>query len=432
MKRKYVMSLVSIFAASISIGCLASAADLTADLTFAWWGSQTRTERTQAALDLYSSEHDGITFDTQTSDFSDYWAKLATSAAGNALPELMQMDYTRIKEYTTNGLLADLTPYIDKGLLDVSDISEGIVASGSIDGKVYAICNGVNAPSLLYNKTLMDDLGIEVKDNMTLDEFMSISKEVYETTGVKTMLPYVASDNFLPYTLRADGITDLFGDGSAFTVEDGSVFERFFEIYQTGTEEGWALGADFLAEVTPGTVEESPMIYYSTPSTQTWCVFFWSNQMAAMVANAPEDMEIGITTWPSDNPVASNFLKPSQFFSVTRDAGENEEEAVKVLDFLINSVEANEILLGERGVPAPSDVAEAISPLLDEASQTVVTYINDVVTPNCSPISPANPEGASEVYSYVEELLEMVQYGEMNAQEAAAELFTHGNEILGR
>ena len=55
----------------------------------------------------------------------------------------------------------------------------------------------------------------------------------------------------------------------------------------------------------------------------------------------------------------SNFLKPSQFFAVSRDAGENEAEAVKVVNYLLNSEDANKILLGERGVPASSVVASA-------------------------------------------------------------------------
>ena len=48
----------------------------------------------------------------------------------------------------------------------------------------------------------------------------------------------------------------------------------------------------------------------------SWCALFWSNQVTAMQATAPEGVEIGITTWPSPDPVKSNYLKPSQFFSV--------------------------------------------------------------------------------------------------------------------
>ena len=80
-------------------------------LTVAWWGNQTRNERTQAALDKYSELNPGVTFDGQFSEWSDYWNKLATAAAGHSLPDVLQMDYAYLDQYVTNNLLVDLTPY---------------------------------------------------------------------------------------------------------------------------------------------------------------------------------------------------------------------------------------------------------------------------------------------------------------------------------
>lgn len=400
-------------------------------LTFAWWGNQTRNERTQAALDLYSEQNAGVTFDTQPAEWNDYWTKLSTLAAGNSLPECIQMDYSYLEQYVSADLLVDLTPYVESGVLDVSKVDPGILESGSVDGKLYAICAGVNAPSLFYNKTLLDSLGITVKDNMTLDEFMDVARQVYEKSGVKTDLPYAAGDNYLPFLLRSHGTNQLFNDDS-LNVPNAEALLPGFEIYETGTKEGWIIGADVHAELTSNSVEQSPLVYFSSEATQSWCGFFWSNQLSAMVAVAPEGMEIGITTWPSDDPKLSNFLKPSQFFSVSRDAGENEEAAVKVVNYMLNSVDANEILLGERGVPASSEVAAAIAPLLDTTAQTVTGYINDVVTPNCSPISPAIPDGANEVYDYYNQLVDKILYGQMTSADAAAELFEKGNEIMAR
>ncbi|MBP3544342.1 MAG: carbohydrate ABC transporter substrate-binding protein [Lachnospiraceae bacterium] len=444
MKKKLLsMVLATSMVATMLVGCggnSGSATGTTAaagnnaqsvSMTFSWWGNQTRNERTQAALDLYSQQNAGVTFDAQPAEWSDYWTKLSTLAAGNSLPECLQMDYSYLEQYVSSSLLADLTPYVESGVLDVSKVDPGILESGSVDGKLYAICAGVNAPSLLYNKTLMDELGIKVKDNMTLDEFMDVARQVYEKAGIKTDLPYSAGDNYLPYIMRSKGTTALFNDDS-LNVADEKAFVEYFSIYETGTKEGWIVGADIHAELTSNSVEQSPLVYFSSEATQSWCGFFWSNQLSAMVAAAPEGMEIGITTWPSNDPQKSNFLKPSQFFSVSRDAGANEEAAVKVVNYMLNSVDANNILLGERGVPASSDVAAAISPLLDETAQTVTTYINDVVTPNCSAISPAIPDGANEVYDYCNQLVDKVLYGEMTAEEASAELYKKGNESMGR
>ena len=92
-------------------------------LTFTWWGNQLRNDRTQEVLDMYSAANPGVTFDAQPAQWSDYWTKLATAAAGNALPDLIQMGYTSaLEQYVDNGLLEDLGPYVESGLLDVSAI----------------------------------------------------------------------------------------------------------------------------------------------------------------------------------------------------------------------------------------------------------------------------------------------------------------------
>ena len=408
-----------------------SAAAGNVSMTFTWWGNQTRNERTQAALDLYSEQNPGVTFDTQPAEWNDYWTKLSTLAAGNSLPECLQMDYSYLAQYVAADLLVDLTPYVEDGTLDVSNVSQSILDAASIDGKLYAICAGMNAPSLFYNKTLLDSLGITVKDNMTIDEFEAVAREVYEKSGVKTDLPYSAGDNYLPYAMRSHDVVKLFNEDS-LNVTDAASLVPGFQIYEDGVKDGWIIGADVHAELTSNSVEQSPLVYFSSEATQSWCGFFWSNQLSAMVAAAPEGMEIGITTWPSENPQKSNFLKPSQFFAVSRDAGENEAEAVKVVNYLLNSEDANKILLGERGVPASSVVASAIAPLQDETAQVVTKYVNDVVTPNCSAISPAIPDGANEVYDYYNQLVDKILYGQMTAQEAAEDLFKMGNQIMSR
>ena len=396
-------------------------------LTVAWWGNQTRNERTQAALDLYSSQNEGVTFDVQMNAWNDYWAALATASAGGSLPDVIQMDYQYLSQYVENNLLVDLKPYVDSGVLEVAQMTEGITKSGSVGDGLYAICLGVNAPSLLYNKTLLDEAGITVKDNMTMDEFIALSKEVYEKTGVKTNIGY-GTDMVFDYMLRGRG-TSLFKDGQLnATLED---VEYFFGLYEQGIKEGWHVGSDIFAEVTIGSVEQDPMIYGSDPANMSWCAFFWSNQMTAMQAAAPEGMEIGITTWPSPDPKASNYLKPSQFFSVSAQ-GQNIDEAVKVVNFFLNSEDCNKILLAERGIPAAADVAAAVAPELDEVNQKVITYINDVAGPNSSDVPAADPAAAPELFSLVDEIIEQLCYGSMSAADAAAYFMDEAPAIMNR
>ncbi len=436
MKKQISLALAGIMAVGMLSACgssqgsgastqSAETADGAVNLTFTWWGNQTRNERTQAALDLYSEQNPGVTFDPQFAEYNDYWDKLATAAAGHALPDIVQMDYSYLEQYVSNGLLVDLTPYIENGTINVDNVDEGILNSGKVGDGIYALCNGVNVPALLYNKTLLDSVGITIKDNMTMDEFIAVCKEVYEKTGYKTNIAY-GSDAYIDYYCRAYDEVIYEADSIGASQE---TLDAFYSLYEDGINEGWLLDPSVFAEVTIGSVEQDPMVYGSSPETMSWCFFAYSNQLTACKSAAPEGMEIGMTTWPSPDPVKSDFLKPSQFFAISVDS-KNPDEAAKVLDYITNSVECNNILLGERGVPISTEVSNAISENLSDDDRNIITFINDVVTPNSSTISPPAPTAASEAYNLNRNLVEKVCYGELTAAEAAQQMYEEGNEIM--
>ena len=453
MKRKFALLLAAAMTAASLAGCGSSsasgdtAADTTAaeagttetaestegsnsgsaNLVMAWWGNQTRNERTQKIIDLYSEQNPGVTIDGQFSEFNDYWQKLATAAAGHSMPDIVQMDYKYLNQYVTNGLLVDLTPYVEDGTIDTADCNQDVLNSGSVNGGLYALCNGINSPAFLYNKTLLDENGITVKDNMTLDEFIDVCKEVYEKTGYKTNLCYNQNEQWIEYFLRADDIV-LYEDGK-LGGDSYEPYADFFKLYEDGLKDGYVIDPSVFAERSIGSVEQDPLVYGSSPETMSWCAFAYSNQLTATVSAAPEGTEIGLTTWPSADPKKSDYLKPSQFFAISTDS-KNPEEAAKILNFITNDVDCNNILLGERGIPLSSKTAEAIAPNLDETTQKVITFVNDVVSANSSQVNPPSTNGASEVNDLINKLQEQVCYGQLSAEDAGKQLFEQGNQIM--
>lgn len=411
----------------------AEAADASGEqinLVVAWWGNQTRNERTQQVLDMYAAAHSNITFDSQPAAFADYFTKISTAAAGNAVPDVLQTNYAAItREYIDGGVLLDLMPFVESGALDVSSIDQSILDSGSKDGKLYCICAGVNVPALIYNKTLTDELGIEIKDNMTTDEFMAISREIYEKSGVKTDVAYGNAESMLTYIMRGEGVEDIYAEDH-FSVESEDAFVPFFDIYETGREEGWMIDANVYAELTLNSVEQAPLVYFSSPSSQSWCALYWSNQLTAMKNAAPEGMELEFTTWPAKDPAKADYLHPSMYFSIGATTA-HPDEAVDVLNYIINDIDANNVLLAERGIPAATAVADAIAENLSEENKKEIVLVNDVVAPNSSLITPVAPPKAAEVHQLANELVEKIMYGELTSEEASAQLYQQGNTILG-
>ena len=350
-------------------------------LTMAWWGNQVRNERTQQALDAYKEES-GITVSGQFYQWGDYWSKMATSAAGKKMPDVIQMDMSYIQQYVDKGQLLDLTPYIEDGTLDTSNISEDIVNMGKVGDGIYGIAAGTSASCMFYNKTLLDELGITINDNMTLDEFIDISKQVYEETGYRSNLYHYGL--YMDMYARANDIqaSDKLGGDSA---DD---YLPYFETLETGIKEGWQI----------------------------------SPSQAA-------DTDSALTTIPTTDPQKSNYVKPAMYFSVSADTA-NPEEAVKLLNYLTNSETAYDILLAERGVPASTAISEAIMDKLSPAEQENANFVNNVIAPNSSPMPPFPVEGSTEAQDLLRKLEEKVKYGEYTAQQAADEYFTEENKML--
>ena len=390
-------------------------------LRFSWWGNQVRNEKTDKVLKMYSEENPGVTFQEEINEFSSYWDRLAAQSAGNDLPDIIQMDYRYIDQYVSNGLLLDLTPYVESGQLDLSNIAEPTIESGTIGDGLYGICNGLNAPMTVYNKTITDQAGIEIGDELTMEQYIQYSKEIYEKTGVQTNIAYGTGTKYLQYFMRDKGET-LFDNKGGLGGQE-STFAEFFRLYENAINEGWHTDPAAFVEISTTSIEEDAI-----HSGKSWSTLIWSNQYTAAMNSKPEGAEYAVCTWPADQIKAANFTKPSQFFCVSSNS-KNPEEAVKVINYLTNSQECNDVLLGERGVPASTVIADSITPKLSQDEQLVISFVT-MVSENCSALDPADPVGAGEITNLVDSLVEEVCYGSKTAEAAAAEFYQKGNAIL--
>ncbi len=400
-------------------------------LSMAWWGNQVRNERTEGMLDLYMEKHPDVTFNQSAYVWNDYWTTLAVSQASSTLPDIIQQDYAYIEQFVKVDDLVDLRPYTETGAFDISKIEENVIKTGQVAGDdgIYAICAGLNAPAMLYNKTLTDSLGIEVPDNITMEQFAEISKKIYDETGVKTNYGYGKSENQTTYYIRSKGNTAFFEVG-ALAYDDYTMLTGWFDWMQKSIDEGWQIDVAIAAE-TADAIEQSPIVYFTSPNTQSWMTCCFSNQIDSYADSASklaEPIELGITSWPSEVPANSNYLKSSQFYSVTTDS-KNEALAVDVINFFVNDVDCNNILLAERGIPANVDVAAAIFDNMTPGNQMASEYL-EVVAANCSEIFPPLPNGTNEVVALIGTTIEEFMYGELDADAAAKKIFDEGNKIM--
>lgn len=417
--KKWLAVLVSLMTLMTCVS-FASAEGITLDV--AWWGSQGRIEAFEKALDLYS-QSTGVTISTQTNGFSDHITAMTTAGASGDLPHMFMLQSAYMGSFIEGGMLVDLTPYVQNGTLDVSKVSQNVLDTGVVDGALYGVSAGTNAPALVYNKTLLDANGITVKDGMTLEEFCVLAKEIYDKTGVKTAVTNWTT--ITEYLARAEGY-HMFADGK-LGVDTYEALLPYFQLVERGYQEGWLIDYSVVANATA--TEEQPLVTGAEPEFSSWCAFYYSNQLQSLQDAAPEGVELSLTTWPSDNVAASNYLRQAMCWCISSQS-DNVEEAVKLLNWWINSVEAQSCVLGEPGVPANAEVATAIKPLLTVPAQKAFTYITDVVTPNSSATNAPASSGFTEVDVLISELNEQVASGLMTADDAAKQLFEQGTAIM--
>ncbi len=392
-------------------------------LRVAWWGNQVRNERTQKVMDMYSQKNPNIAFEAEMVAWDGYWDKLATQSAANNLPDVIQQDYSYIGQYISKNLLEDMNPFVDSGIIDTKDISPDVIASGSMDGGFYAMSLGTNALTFLYDPEAFKSAGIpEPTHEWTWEEYEDIITQVYEKTGLQAEPVYFTGlANYLVVKSRQEGFSFFSKDGTSLGFTDPNILIDIFETQLRLTKAGVYTKPDVLVSVKA--VEDNP-ISKGTAFTTT-C---WSNQVVAFssAANKPLTMIMP----PRGGVRSALYLKPSQFFSITA-SSELKEESAKFINYFTNDVDANKVLLGERGVPVSAKVRDGIKDSLDENNQKIFEYISEVED-YLSPIDPPDPPGSAEINKALTTAYEKVIFEKATPEDAANSFMKEANEILAK
>ncbi|MFC5650168.1 extracellular solute-binding protein [Paenibacillus solisilvae] len=94
----------------------------------------------------------------------DYSNQLNIRMASGNFPDLFMVDRQQLIQFSKQGLLLDLTPYMDKLKQTVSFIGDDSVKKGMVDGKIFAISKSPQIPYNTYwiRKDWLDKLHLEV------------------------------------------------------------------------------------------------------------------------------------------------------------------------------------------------------------------------------------------------------------------------------
>jgi len=390
------------------------------ELRMVWWGSQNRHDRTLKVIEMFEKENPGVKIKPEFSGWDGYWEKLATQVAGNRMPDIVQMDYKFLNEYVDRDTLLDLNPYVEQGVLDLSDTDDNYIGGGKIDGKLFAVSLGANSPAIAYDPELFKKAGVELKPGYTWEEFANIGRQIKEKTGTFGIEPFSDLNGFKHY-LRNHGLWVYNEQGNALGYDDDKYLVEYFHFFKDLIDEGVAAPAEQWVP-TADQVENRMMTHGTAAMGQ-----MHSNQITAVMSSAGRPMEV--TILPSiEGGEKGHFFKPSQFLSVAKTT-KHPEMAAKFIDYVTNNIEANDVLAGERGLPIAKKVRDHLKEKADESGKKMYEYM-ELVEEYAREIDPPDPKGATEIEALFERIVQEVDYGQSTPEDAAKKFRNEATAIL--
>lgn len=395
-----------------------------------WWGGQSRHDYTQKLLDAYEESHPDIEFEALPGGWDGYFEKLSTQAASGSMPDIVQMDYLYISTYAKNDSVADLQPYIDDGTIDVSKIDENLLNSGKINDKMAGLVLSSSVLAVGYNPTVLEKAGVEAPtSDWTWKDYIELNPKAAETTGKESALiaaGVTGDTNVFNYWVRQHGGQLFNEDQTSLGYDDDSITADYFAMWKDMMDKNIAPDPDEFAQIKTLGDEASPVVKDEAATMIEW------NNYTAKMSNVNDKLKLATPPLGDNADDKGLWIKPGMFFSVSENS-KVKKECAEFIDWFINSEEANDIIMAERGTPVSSDIRQYMvdSGKLSPQQVDMFNYIDEAE--KLSGTTPApDPSGIAEVNEAFNNAGNTVFYGQATPEEAAKTFRADVEEILAR
>ncbi|WP_429819902.1 ABC transporter substrate-binding protein [Ensifer sp. B1-9] len=414
--KRMIAALATVAYGALALGTTAHAAEL----RMAWWGGESRHVATQKAIAACGGKY-GHTVKGEFTGFDGYLEKLTTQMAGKTEADIIQVNWPWLPLFSKNGDgFADLRKL---KAIDLSNWSEADLSAGSMNGVLQGLSVSTTGRVFFFNATTFEKAGVAIPKSW--DEFFTatatikekLGKDYYtfnavkETAQLLTTLAVVqktGKDLVDPATNRVAWTPEELAEGISFLgklVEIGAIRSQKEEAADGNVnlfeKPAWADGK------VAGSYEwDSTYSKYADPLKD--------GQVLKPVAmlKLPDAVTEGV------------YRKPSMVFSISKNS-KDPEAAAQIVNCLLNEPEGIDALGTSRGLPA----SKAAGARLGDKGEPEVRAANAIVVAASGPaVSPFNEH--PEVRAAFIDTLEEYAYGQLTADEAAAQIIDTVNDVL--
>lgn len=389
-------------------------------LSIMWWGAEARAATTKKVLDLYTAKHSNVTFTTTWQGNSGYYDKLATQAAGGNAPDIFQIDDNALSEYAERNIALDLSSYVDSKKIDISKFPDSLAKYGQVNGKTMGVALGENTFGLIYNKTLVTNLGVaEPTIGMTWEQLIAWAGEITTKTQGKvfgTMDPS-ADYKALWAWLRPQGKQLYNGKQLGFTVED---LTKWFDLWKGARDSKAAPTADLIHVANGGDVTKQLVVTGKAATS-----FLWANQLPDLSKSTKDTL--AVVSYPGD-PAAA-WARASMYFSGYRGT-KHKDVVADVINFFVNDPDAAKAMGTDRGLTSNLDLRKVVDDSLTDTNMKASVAFEAQITPKFGPAPAPPPKGHAKIKTQLVTSAESVQFGKATASAAAQDFVTQANNAL--
>ncbi|MFE6891355.1 ABC transporter substrate-binding protein [Streptomyces sp. NPDC057694] len=395
-------------------------------ITFTWWGNDDRASRTVKAVRLFEKEHPGVTVRTSTADFGAYMQKLATQAAGGGIPDVAQLDYRQISQYSDGDALLPLDKAIADKAIRTSEMDKELVRTGTFKGTQYAMPMGRGITGYAYDSKLYKKAGIPTPGpDWTWEDFAEANKKI-AALGLKSPDGrHVAGSNdggtnedVFEDWLRSHG-GKLYASQTrlGFTEDDLTAFWTYFNDQR---KQGAVAQAEDTVQA--DSTEWTPIGRGLAAADYTWDATFPG--YPALLGD-----QVRLAPVPTIDGRAGNYFKPSMLLGVGSHTP-HPKEATELIDFLLNDKRAGDILGFTRSTPPNRTIAARVGKTLKGPELDIYRYGRQMEKYGVDAPPAAPPRGDVAIQTAFGRNYQRVMYDMASPREAAREFIDEANREL--
>lgn len=294
--KKLVSGIFIIMLAVFLAACSSGSGSDKQTLEVALWDENV-SDAVDASIEAFKEDHPDVEVKVTYTPYANYWTKLKTSLGGGSGPDVFWMNGPNFYQYSTDGLIKNLEPFIKEDEAFKKDAYvPAVVDLYSMEGELYAAPYFTDSVGLYYNKQLFDDAGVDYPDE-------SWTWEDIETEGEKLTNPDEGVFGYAAHTtVNQQGYYNLIHQAGGYVISEDKTKSGFDS---PESKETFA----FIKNLIDKGISPSTQKQIETESKQ----LFMSNKLAMLPAisvNTPEFHEalgdqLAVAPLPKGNQEAS-------------------------------------------------------------------------------------------------------------------------------